>query len=300
MKRSATLALLSAGLLATLCAGQAVAQSLLMRDLPSGETRFDLGFTHPHFKQDARLSTLSGVYELAFDAPLSARLNLIGRLPIMRFTFGEDQRETGFGNIYVGVQTRPEPEAPRALSLAFGIYAPTLDRDKPELGAHGWITNPYQIEETITDCVALRIDAAQRYSYANGAFVGWEYATSMLFPVHRNRWAISDTPPANGATPVEDFRNNIGVHLHGGVGAGLRGQRLTLLAECATEYWATARGGTPAPNRFYPVVAVGAEYRTFWVRPTVYYMFQLDDHLSARTNASIGLKVELLPFGAAL
>jgi hypothetical protein len=298
VRTSALLKLLSMGLLAILIAGPAAAQSLLMRDVPRDETRFDLRFMHPHFKGGERLSALSGVYDLSFDAPVSGRLNLVGRLPVMRFTFGEDQRETGFGNVYLGVQTRAAPDDRRALSVAVGIYAPTLDRDKPELGANGWIANPYEIEGAIADCLTLRAEVAQRRTFSNGAFVGWEFAASMLFPVKDRSVFSPDVALAQPPkpTPPEDVRNNVGSHWHGAVGAGLRGQRLTLLAECATEYWVTAPGGSP--NRFYPVLAVGAEYLSTWVRPTVFYMFQLDDNLSSVTNASIGVKVEVLPFGA--
>jgi hypothetical protein len=287
--------------LAILIAVPAGAQSLLMRDLPSAQTRFALRFAHPHFKAGQRLSAASGVYDVSLDTPLSDGLNLALRLPVMRFTLGEDERESGFGNVYVGVETRPEPDAARALSLAFGIYAPTLDRDKPELGANAWITNPYEIEAAIKDCLTLRAGAIERYSFSNGGFAGWELATSMLVPI-KDRSSFSpdmDLAEPVQPTPAEDIRNNIGVHVHGAVGAGLRGDRLAVLAECATEYWATAPVASGA-NRFYPVLAVGAEYRTAWVRPSLYYMFQLDDGLRAVTNASIGAKVELFPYGTGL
>ncbi len=275
-RKSALLLPALAVAIGALTSAPALSQSLLMRDLPKEETRIGLRWMRPSFKEGAKLSTLSGDYDFGFDAPIGGRMNMSLRLPLMRFTAGEDAGESGFGNIYVGVETRQAAPGNRVFSLAAGIYAPTMDREKPELGYNGWITNPYEIEKTAINVLPVRLDAGARWYFDNGTFLGLEFGPAILFPIR-----------------VE--QDDIDVFLHGAVGGGFRHDRLALLAEYGSEFWATSRGSSP--NRFYPLLALGAEYSGSMVQPGVFWMFQFDDVLSTVSRGSLGIKVDVLPFG---
>ena len=112
---------------AILC-NYASAQHLLLQSQPQDKPQFSLRYLHPNFESDVHLSTLSGIYNLSANIPISSNLNIVASLPYSTYT-DEDESDDDFGNLYVGLQMHQLSSSTNKSVYSVGVYLPTASDD---------------------------------------------------------------------------------------------------------------------------------------------------------------------------
>ena len=91
------------------------AQTLDLQTIPNNKKQFGLSFNKAFYTSHTDMSALSGIYQLFVNIPVSSKLNIVGNIPYINtsykinYGFGKfSSSENGIGNIFVGLQTKPE------------------------------------------------------------------------------------------------------------------------------------------------------------------------------------------------
>ncbi len=111
--------------------GSISAQTFCLQSLPKDRPQLGCRFLHPFFDSPhVDLSTLSGIYDLYANIPVSARINLVGSIPFMTMDYKRSWSEFGYdksgiGNIHIGMQIHPAAGDNRSSNVAFGVFLPT-------------------------------------------------------------------------------------------------------------------------------------------------------------------------------
>ncbi|MGE5847639.1 MAG: hypothetical protein ACM34O_13000, partial [Ignavibacteria bacterium] len=98
------------------------AQTFNLLNIPSEKLQFGLRFDKAFYSQNYNYSSLSGVYDIDINIPLTSKLNLIASVPYIYTSYQVDYyvesgefKEDGLGNIFVGLQTKSgSPEMNRS------------------------------------------------------------------------------------------------------------------------------------------------------------------------------------------
>ena len=91
------------------------AQTLDFQTIPNNKKQFGFSFKKAFYSTNRNTTTLSGVYELSANIPLSSKLNIIGNIPYINTSYDIDNgfgrysySESFLGNIFIGLQTKPQ------------------------------------------------------------------------------------------------------------------------------------------------------------------------------------------------
>ena len=88
-----------AGVFISMLFNSVSAQTFLFQSLPKDNPQIGLRFLRPFFEEDVGLSTLSGIYDLSLNIPVSSTINLVGSLPFITVAFEGEDSESGIGDI---------------------------------------------------------------------------------------------------------------------------------------------------------------------------------------------------------
>ncbi len=161
-------------------------QTLNLQTIPSEKTQFGIIFDRALYNSDITLSTLSGVYQLYLNIPVSSKFNIFGNIPFINtsyevdYGFGDyDYDKNGFGNIFIGMQTNPEAGDNGRSIITFGLFLPTADE---EASFNGAFTNYYDIQKYIPNSLGLYFNYAYHKTNTSGINYGLELGPNILIP----------------------------------------------------------------------------------------------------------------------
>lgn len=247
------------------------AQSLKFQSMPRDVPQYAIRFLRPNFDGDDDLSLLSGCYDLTFNIPATSSLNVTGSIPYCAFS-GYGESETGFGNLYIGIQTRDQMERNEGRSLEAGLYLPTSANDNYALQFMGTYTNFYEMHKYLPNTLTVAGNFAFVDRGSEGTFFGFE-----LGP---NIWI-----------PTEGHNRDTEILLHYGVRAGIGVDAVTLQAEW-TGAAILSEDADSFDERTVHALAVGLSVHTAGIVPSVFYETYLDDDLGDFMDNVLGFKLE--------
>jgi hypothetical protein len=255
-----------------LAATAAWAQPYLFFGPRSEYPQFGVRFLHPKLDEDLELKTLTGTYDFGFAFPLSPSLNLVGMVPLVKVAI-ENQDSSGFGNVYVGVQTR-EPEAEsRLTSASFGVFLPTASRDDSGTLQLGAGFNVHDFAKYVPDYLTVVMTPSYQQRIGASGVLGLEVGPQVLIP-----------------TGGEG--NDVEIFLQYGAAAGLQRETVSLLVEVIGLYTMTF-SEVSAGDRFYHSLQGKVATQIGLFRPSLFYRLPLDDNQKDFLDSSLGLQLEV-------
>ncbi|MDZ7318510.1 MAG: hypothetical protein ONB11_05105 [candidate division KSB1 bacterium] len=226
----------------------------------------------PNFSSDdADLSLLSGVYELNFNIPFGDQFSFIGIFPFSTFSAKDEDSESGIGNIYLGLQTRPPAASTNKSSLSFGVFLPTASDELAPV-VMGLYSNYYEMQKYIFDLMTI---------YGNYAFCREQSNVIFSFEVGPNIFI-----PTKKEREGELFA-------HYGVFGGVKLNQLILGAEL-TGLVVISEDVDRFEDRFVHAVGFGIHWRGDNFKPTLFYQIYLDEEYKDVVDGVLGIKLNVI------
>ena len=258
-------------------AGYSQKLNLLMT--PSEKNQFAFSFDKPFFDGDDITSTLTGVYQLYCNIPISSKFNLIGTVPFINFSYQQDYyfynqnyhidySENGVGNIFIGMQTRPELNDGRGSVISFGVFLPTADEDVSFVCA---FVNYYNILKYIPNYLGLYFNFAHYKSVGQGFNYGIEVGPNILIP-------------------TEGKNDEIELFLHYAAGAGFRSNIFELNAEFLGIGIVTD-DEEDLNERLIHQLSFGALLHFEYITPKLFYRLYVNEHMEKMIDGVLGIGV---------
>lgn len=254
------------------------AQTLDLQTIPSNKKQFGISFNKPFFSTDRNLSTLSGVYQLYANIPLSSKLNIIGNIPYINtsydfyYPFGHYSfSASGLGNVFIGLQTKPKVLENRRSTFTFGLYLPTASE---EASYNGALSDYYYFSKYIPNSIGLHFNYAYHYINTEGFNYGLELGPNLLIAT-------------KGSSETELF-------IHYGIITGYQINKLLLNLE-VVGVAIISEDIENFGDRFINMLNIGAQWRGTVVTPKVFYKIYLRDEIRHTVDGvlSIGVNVSI-------
>lgn len=260
------------GLLMGLLFTSVSAQYFLLQNIPGNRSELGLRFMRPNFSHDGGdLSLLSGVYDLNVSIPFGEGLSFTGAFPFSSFSASGEGTESGIGNIYLGIQTRPPAASANKSNLSFGIFLPTAsDEFAPMI--LGLYSNYYEMQKYISDLMTV---------YGNYAFCREQSNVIFSFEIGPNIFI-----PTKKGREGELFA-------HYGIFGGLKLNPLILGAEL-TGVAVISEDIDDFEDRFVHAVCFGAHLIRGKSRPTLFYEIYLDEEFKDVVDGILGIKADFI------
>lgn len=254
------------------------AQIFDFRQLPSEKNQFEFMFTKPFIKGDVDMSFLSGIYQISANIPVSSKLNIIGEIPFIytnyevnSFFLGNYKyEESGFANIFIGLQTKPSAENDKRSAISFGLYLPTADE---RIAFQGAVADYYEFQKYLPNTLGLYFNYAYHKSYPNGLRFGFEVGPNISIPTEGNR--SGDMLLHYGITGGVEINKMLLINIElGGV---------AIVTESVDNF----------SDRFIHLMNFGAAWTEGKVIPKIFYKIYLDDIFSEAISGSLGIGVSM-------
>ena len=224
----------------------------------------------PVFKRDADLSTLSGVYDFSLNIPLSETLNIVGSVPYVTFAFGDNDAESGVGNIYIGLQTRSGIKNKKGSVGSFGLFLPTADE---EVGFFGFVTDFYDGHKYASDLLTIYGNFAYYNLSSQGARFGLEIGPNLMIPT---KGEGRDTE----------------LFMHYGLTAGFQRKTFVLFTELVGLV-IISEDVDEFSDRFVHSIVLGGTYIRNVISPGVFYKLYLKEDFSDIIEGVLGIKINI-------
>jgi hypothetical protein len=263
------------------------AQHFLFHDLPKDTAQIDFQFMHPNLKEDIGISTLSGIYDLSLNIPISKRTNFNISLPYIvmsyeySYTFFNTRyhyhyKENSIGNIYLGVQTTPKDTLKKGSgkTLSFGLFLPTIAEDKFDLFILGIYTDLHQLQKYIPNTLTIWGNIAYHKKELNQLFYGYEVGPNIYLP-------------------TKDDGSQTEIYFHYGITGGVQIPNLAFLAELLGIVILT-EDIDEFRDRFSHSFILGMQWSTGRIRPGIFYKLYLEEEQSDTISGVLGIKVAAL------
>ncbi len=162
------------------------AQTLNFQTIPTDKMQFGFSFDKPFYSHSINPSTLSGVYQLSLNIPVSSKLNIIGEVPFIINSYEADYGfynykydENGFGNIFIGFQTNRNPFETKRSIVTFGLYLPTADE---KAAFNGLSADYYNLQKFFPHYFGIYFNYAFHDLNPEGFNFGLEAGPNIIFP----------------------------------------------------------------------------------------------------------------------
>jgi hypothetical protein len=272
MKRSVSRIVLAI-ILVVILSGAAVAQTFMLKSIPSDTPQFGLRYLRPNFANDNDLSTFSGIYDFRVNLPVDERWSIDASLPYTRFAFGEDDdSESYIGNLYAGLQSISRKDGGSAI-VSFGAFFPTAEEDLGHL-LFGVLSNYENMFKYYPDAWTVTGNFAWFKTREGGARLGLEAGPDVLIPGGDN-------------DSEAEFL------LHYGFTAGYQGKRLLAAAELVGVVWIT-EDSDEFSDRFVYSIDFGASYLSRHFAPGIFYKIYLKDDFRDLVDGVLGVSLDII------
>jgi len=252
------------------------AQTFNLQNIPSEKTQFGLRFDKAFYSDEYNYSTLSGVYELNLDIPLSRKLNLIASVPYIHTSFQADYfvesggyEEGGLGNIFIGLQTKPESPEDSRSTISFGVFLPTADK---EAAFSGFFVNYYYLQKYLPNSLGFYFNYAYHKMPKKGFHYGVEGGPNIKIPTKKGL--------------------NTELFLHYGGSAGYQIDNFLVNAELL---WVFIASGEAAEfsDRFVHLIDFGFQLNGDVISPKIFYEIYLKDGINDYIDGILGIGINV-------
>ncbi|MGB8318909.1 MAG: hypothetical protein WCE54_12335 [Ignavibacteriaceae bacterium] len=252
------------------------AQTLNLQNIPNDKMQFGISYNKAFYStaySDYKMSTLSGVYQLNANIPISSKLNIIGDIPyvITNFElnfvdFSQSFSENGIGNIFIGLQTNSKLVNNKKSIFTFGLYLPTCSVNGT---VWGLLADDYFFPKYYPNSFSIYFNYAYHKIDTQGLNYGLELGPDLLIP-------------------TKSSSNETELLIHYGVVGGYQIDKLLLNLEflgfgIITEH--TDNIG----DRFINMVNIGAQWKGSTITPKIFYKIYLRDEIRHTVDGVLGL-----------
>jgi hypothetical protein len=256
--------------------GMLSAQTLNLQTIPSDKKQFGFIFNKAFFSNNTNMSTLSGVYQLYVNIPVSSKLNIIGNIPYINTSYDIDYgfgrfsfSEHGFGNIFIGMQTRPNIMENQRSIFTFGLFLPTAAE---QASANGLLADYYYFSKYIPNSIGVYFNYAYHHISAEGFNYGLELGPNLLIGTKSN----SETE----------------LFAHYGASFGYQINKLLLNME-VIGIAIISEDVDNFGDRFVNMINIGAQWRETTVTPKIFYEIYLRDEIRHNVDGVLGIGVNV-------
>ncbi len=246
------------------------AQNINMERLPGETTDMTLSFQKPSYPFSDNLTTLSGLYKLEANIPVSRKVNMIIKLPYVTMkakkSFYGKSEKSGLGNLELGIQRKFGYSGKSALTLALTI--PSVNDEISSLGMYG---DFYDAFAYVPRAISLHANYSHATNLGKVFFVGGEIGSTLLIPTE------GDTP--NGEVYV-NYGLNAGYNIKG-LFLNIEFTGRTLVTEDEYSF----------SDRTFTNLGIGAGWHLGDFTPAMFYKFYLNDGLSDIIDGVFGLRL---------
>jgi len=242
---------------------------------PSESNQFAFSFDKPFYNGEDNTSTLTGIYQLYCDVPISSKFNIVGNIPFINISNELDENyynysfsENGVGNIFIGLQTRPEFSEIGMSSISFGILLPTADED---VSVNGVFINYSDILKFIPNSLGLYFNYAFYKKSEDGFNYGLEIGPNILFP-------------------TEGQGRDEEILVHYAAGAGFRKEIFEINAEFLGIGIVTD-DDDDLNERLIHQLSIGTILHFENVSPKLFYRFYINDNFEKILDGVLGLGI---------
>lgn len=251
----------------------ASAQTFLLQRVPEEQTIIGAKYQRPFFKPttETELASLAGAYQVYLHVPVSSGLNFVGILPFVAGASDGESRASGLGNLYLGLQSRPDSAYGAWGSLSYGVYLPTAANNTP-VEIVGTYANPTAPQFALPNVLTLQAN----YLYLNTAtdrmHYGFELGPQFLLP-------------------TSGSAGNVEVYVHYGLVVGNHFLGNLWIAELAGLALITDDAASFG-ERTSHVLSLGTQRSFGNLSPGIFLQLPLDSEVMDIVDATLGFKIE--------
>ncbi|UCF05158.1 MAG: hypothetical protein JSV33_14765 [bacterium] len=251
-----------------------MAQSFIMRDIAGDRPRIGVRFMRPAV-DGVDLSAMSGAFDLSFTLPLSPSTAILASLPFSTIAAEGWDRESGIGNIFLGLQAHIGSSDIRTSAFTVGLFIPTAGENKWDANIIGMFSNYHEFQKYIPHTLTAYVNQSVRFNTLEGAIFGIEAGANILIPTEDQEYRDTDMFARYGLT------------------GGVSTSGFAFLFELTGLVWLSG-DFVDFGDRFYHSLAFGAQYTGIPLRPGIFYMLYLKDVLSDDVDGVLGFKLEFV------
>ncbi|QQS37770.1 MAG: hypothetical protein IPM56_07425 [Ignavibacteriales bacterium] len=265
-------------LLVGLSSGFLNSQTYNLQTIPTNKTLAGLVFEKPFYGMELEPSILSGSYKLNFSVPVSDKINVIAILPFsaISYEFGSgiyaaEYSESGLGNVFLGIQTKPVmPDVANSFITA-GIYLPTAEK---KIAFTGLMSNYYDLQAYIPDAIGIYGNYAYHRIEEHGPSYGIEFGPNLILG-------------------VGDYNSETDFFVHYGGVAGYSFNRVGINFELLGVLLLTSDPENFG-DRFVHMVNLGAHWKGEVFIPKIFYKIYLREELKKSVDGILGIGISVL------
>jgi hypothetical protein len=253
------------------------AQTFNLQNIPDEKKQIGLRFDKPFYSEDLfSTAALSGVYELNLNIPVSKKLNIIAAVPYIYTDYEVDYllgtaeyKEDGIGNIFIGLQTRPESPGDSRTTISFGLTLPTADE---QAAFSGSMVNYYYLQKYLPNNLGFYFNYAFHKIPEQGFHYGFEGGPNFLVATKEGRTSeLFFHYGANAGYQIEKFLIN----------AELLG--IMIVSEDVDKFG----------DRFVHLLDFGFHWRGDVISPKIFYEIYLKDEINDYIKGILGIGLTL-------
>ena len=251
------------------------AQTFDLQYISNKKNQFNFNYAHPFYGGGRSLSTLSGVYQISADIPISPKLNIIANVPYINTSYDINlgfyhygYSENGIGNVFIGLQTNGAMLNNKRNLFTVGVYLPTSS----EIASlNGVSADYYHISKYIPKMWGIYFNYAFHKLNPKGFHYGFEVGPDLLLP-------------SGNSNSTSEFL------AHYGILAGYQVNQISLNMEFVGVLNISG-GFQQFGDRFVNMFNIGAQWKGENIVPMLYYKIYLRDDIRNTVDGVLGLGV---------
>lgn len=256
-----------------------LSQTLNLHSISNEKLQFELTIKKPFQSDLIEHSTFSGIYDILFNIPLNRKFNLVGDIPFNHIDYDLNYRSEGFrsnygfsksglGNIFIGLQLKPDDLKDKMSYITFGVNLPTADEDA---AFNAIFYDYYEFQKYIPNTLGLYFNYAFHKIRTQGFYYALEFGPNILIP-------------------TGDSKANTEIYVHYGVDLGVQIRKIIINAELTGIGFVTASTDNFS-DRLVNILGLGLHWDENFIMPKVFYRIYLKEELSNMIDGVLGIGV---------
>jgi hypothetical protein len=251
------------------------AQGFQMEGPQSDRTKLGVRFLHPDFEEAEGLSLFSGLYQLSLSVHVSPKLNVVVKLPIGSVAGDDIESQTGFGNIYAGIQYKLKDSKKTQTSASLGVYLPTANKNKGLSAFIGMYSNFSRFFQFLPETVTVSLNLTYYHLEAEGLFFGAEVGPDVIIPNE------------------EYYTGEVELFIHYGLTTGYRFNNFEIKGEFVG-LGILSEEVDSFSDRFFNKVILGLNWIGGRIRPGLFYKVNLDKDIRDFVRGAFGFSINYI------
>lgn len=258
-------------------------QTLNLQSSPKNKIQLGLSFDKAIFSNtNVNLSALTGIFNFDLNIPVSQKLNIIGKIPILNYqsdisdpyiadgVTAHDVSETNFGNLFIGLQTNHKSVEYRRSIYTFGVFLPTAQSE----ALYGLFYNFYDLQFYFTDAIGLYFNYMYEKNSEEGFNYSLEIGPDIAIPTHKTG---ADTE----------------IFIHYGLNLSYQIYKIRVNAEILG-YGIVTQEVDDFTDRFTNLINVGLQWKESNIIPKIFYRVYLREDMKESIDGIWGVGVNVL------